>query len=389
MALPACVQAALSIPEVLIHILEYVDDEDPESLPSAIRVNKHWFICGTDVLWRDGTCEALANVPQHRRQMYASKFISLQFSGDDEAAYHAIFQHLEFPRLKYVSLDAYRPGGGSYPLRQYLQPPLENLFFFGGELDDDLLQHLQTHCRRLKRIILDSPGVGVTAESFFNFIVGCRFLEHVKLDHLLTDELMLHLAGRSGLLTLSTRKIFSIQLLQQILTLAPRPFRALNIFHAAAPSAAVPLVVGLAGNLTNLHLYIQDADSDVLGLVSSLTNLHFLSLSFVMPTKLSKQGLMSLKDLTRLRTLDIGPGESENASELTAFESGFTDTDFFDMVSQFQLLFRIRFMVQCDLQMPSENLTALIKCWFPKLQELHISGDDEFSKVVVDAFSNE
>lgn len=330
--------SALNISEILLQVLEYVDEYDPVALPTAIRVNRQWFICGTDILWRNGTCDALAMVSKSRRQIYASKMASLDFSDGDWTAYHSRFKHLEFTTLRDVSIGSHGPQSGRQ-LRPYLQSSLEHLCFNGRHLDTELVQHLQTHCCRLRCIIIDSHSERVTAECFSNFLTSCKYLQRIKilrgLEHLLTDELMLHLAGRSNLLSLGTTKTFSVRLLQQILAQVNQPFRALDDFHTAVTSAAVPLVVSFAANFTSLHLEVRDAGDTVIGHISSLTNLHVLSLYFAAPTKLSRQHLVSLKNLSKLHTLDIRPYDDESASELTAFESGFTDADFIDMISQY------------------------------------------------------
>ncbi|POR32481.1 Uncharacterized protein TPAR_07313 [Tolypocladium paradoxum] len=452
MAQPSCMGLALTLPEILVNVFELLESHAP-SLVAAIRVNKQWFACGTDVLWREPPLEALADVKEDRRQVYAAKIRALSFFGGDDNAYHARFQHLQFSSLRRVSLDVYRRDeGGGYHIRQYIQPSLEEFLLYGSDLDDELLHHVQNTCRRLQRILMDSPGQRVTASSFFNFISGCNSLKHMEfecgMDHLLTDELLLHLAHRASLSSLAIGKACSKQVLEQISTHISEPFKELQTLHMPVPSSAVPLLVELVKHATSLDLAVRDADIPVTRIISAKADLHALSLSFAVPTELSRNDILSLQALSRLERLSIGPEDMYDAAVVTAFSSGFSDSDFDELCSKLPFLRRIEFKVQCNLSaaaleslsthcplleectMPQvvdlqalsldarqavmfphlrllelgglqppevgdeqaprhspEETASLIKRLFPKLEELCLISDDEYSNGVLDAFS--
>ncbi|KAK5994751.1 hypothetical protein PT974_03134 [Cladobotryum mycophilum] len=372
----SAIDLSLSLPEILTNILDFLST-DQASLASAIQVNRKWFSCGTDVLWREAPCEVLAQVPEDRRQIYAAKVATLAFSGDDEAQYHSTFENIRFTNLKKISLDAYRPGGGeSYSVLQYMQLPLETFFFYGGDLTDDLLAHLQNTCWRLRRIMIDSPGPNVTAASFFRFISTYKSLEHMTflygIDDLLTDELLLHLAGRPNLSSLAIGKVCSTQILQQISSHVSEPFGALQALQVTVPSAAVSLLVTLLPNVTSLQLTVHDSDVHLVQQLPSLTALRLLSVSFAASVEISRADILSLKSLSNLEQLSIGPDETNDAAEVTAFESDFSDADFDDLCSKLPVLRRIRFNVQCNL---SAAALASLSKHCPLLEEctmLHV-----------------
>ena len=100
--------------------------------------------------------------------------------------------------------------------------------------------------------------------------------------------------------------------------------------------------------------------------ISCLTNLNILSLSFAASTDLSIDDLLSLATLTKLEELAIGPDEGANASAVTAYNSGFSDSDFDSMLSNLKSLCRINFSVQCRL-----STAAMVSLWkyHPLLEE--------------------
>ncbi|KJZ74699.1 hypothetical protein HIM_05816 [Hirsutella minnesotensis 3608] len=445
---PSCALRTLAVPEILINIFECLL-HDAASMRAAICVAKHWFTCGTDVLWRRAPCEALAALPQARRQVYASKITSLAFSGDEESEYHALFRNLELSSLREVSIDAYHPESGGLQLRQYLQPPLESFAFYGGDLDDSLLQRLQTTCWRLKRILIDSPGSTITASSFLEFVSGCKHLEQIDLlhgvHHLLNDDLLVHLAQRPNLVSLGVGKEWTPQLIHHISTIISRPFPSLRTLDVAISSETVPSLVSLIGGVTKLGLDVKDGQGDVISPIATLQGLRRLDLSFGAPKELSRDEILALKNLSRLEDLIIGPTDSDDAGNVTAFNTGFSNKDFDELVSSLRLLRHLNFMIQCDLsyavvlslakhcplleectmpqvldfegfrseakdgvvlpklqvldlggvrpigqdepQTSPEELISLMRSWFPRLQEMYVSSDDDFSEVVASAFT--
>jgi hypothetical protein len=368
---------SLTIPEILVNVFDFLEAH-PCTLTAASRVNKQWFSCGTDVLWREAPCRALANVPEHRRQVYASKLTSLAFSGDDEAAYHSRFMRLEFSTIRKISLDAYRPADGTqYHIRQYLQPPLQEFLYYGGDLDDDLLDHLCKTCWRLRRILIDSPGPTIGAPSFLSFISGYQSVEDMEfkngMDHLLTDELLVHIASRTNLSGLAIGKICSEQVIQQISTDIPNPFTALRALHIAIRSSTVHLLVPLIKHVSHLHLDVRDSHVHVIRQLSSIPALRILSLAFTATTELPRAEIMSLKTHSKLEELAIGPDETEDTVNIIAIDTGFSDSDFDELCSHLHALRCTSFKVpQCNLSVAvlaslSEHCPLLEKCTMPQV----------------------
>lgn len=380
---------SLTIPEILICIFEFLE-EHPYTLAVASQVNRQWFTCGTDVLWREAPCGVLANVTESRRQVYASKITSLAFSGDDEAAYHSSFKHLRFTKLRRISLDAYHPGeGNQYHIRHYFQPPLQEFSFYGGELDDELLVYLRTTCWRLRKILLDSPGRTITPLSFLDFISGCKSVEHVEflhgMDHLLTDELLLHLASQPHLSGMAIGKICSQRVIEHISTDIPEPFAALRILHIAIPSSALPFLVPAIKTVTNLHLTIQDANDQIIRQLSSLPALRVLSLYFAVATELLTAEILSLTSHTKLERLTIGPVETEDAGDITTFNFSFSDSDFEFLCSKLHDLRSISFQVQCNL---SAAVLESLSRHCPLLEECVMPQTFDFRALNLDTRNN-
>lgn len=351
--MPHAQPSALAIPEILDSILSCLSHE-PCHLAQAIRVNKQWFSSGTYLLWRDAGCEALANIPADRRQIYAAKITSLTFSGGQEARHHEWFQNLEFSSLKHVSLDAYRPANDApYPIRQYFQPPLESFSLYGGDLDHDLLDQLRHRAWRLRSLLIDSPGRNVEAPFFLDFISRYKSLIRIRLlygiDHLVTQDLMLHLARRTDLIHLEIGKTCSAQLMRTISTRVTYPFRHLRVIHIALTSAAVSPAVRLMPRLINFRLDVQDAGVGVIDSLSSLSSLRLLALTFCTDTRLSIEDLLSLKKLSNLEELTIVADERYDEAVVTALEAGFSDQHFDDLVSHLPRLRCFNFLVQCTL----------------------------------------
>ncbi|KAJ6441477.1 porphobilinogen deaminase protein [Purpureocillium lavendulum] len=140
MAETSSVTRAIALPEILAGVFEYMD---MCTLATAVAVCKKWFTLGVAVLWREPTLQALAELSTTRRQVYASKVQVLSFHGDQREL-HTEFRDLQFHSLRKLALDTYRPSeGGSYHILQYIQPLLEELHIYGGDLDDGLLNDIK------------------------------------------------------------------------------------------------------------------------------------------------------------------------------------------------------------------------------------------------------
>ncbi|UNI16424.1 hypothetical protein JDV02_002856 [Purpureocillium takamizusanense] len=402
----------LTLPELLTRVLEHLD---APTLARAVRVNRQWFACGTDVLWREPpVANLLALGSESRQQIYAPKIRKLDFTPLDNCdgnQLHSSLKHLSFRSLRIVSIDMYRLAKGcSYDILQYIQPRLEELVIFGGELDDDLLRHIRATCPRLRRILLDAPGKAVTPLGFYDFIVGCRALEKMEflygMDHLLTDRLLSHLASRETLTRLGLGRPLSKDFLEHISDNVPQPFAALKSLQLRQPisSSAVPWLSRELSHLRTLDFAVRDADASILPYISSMSKLRSLTLILATPSELSSQEIMSLGALSRLAKLFIGPDGQGGESGPRVTEQGSFDSVFDELCSKLASLKVLEFNVQCDLsaqalrslsnhcplleelKLPQAidirelNLEAVDEAMFPNL--IHLGLDGLFGPVV-------
>jgi hypothetical protein len=96
---PPSLARALGLPEILFQVLGMLED-DPKTLANAIRVNSMWLDCGVPKLWQHSPADALGRVDPHRRQMYASRIVRLEFLGPTDVPSGQL--GLEFPRLYHI-----------------------------------------------------------------------------------------------------------------------------------------------------------------------------------------------------------------------------------------------------------------------------------------------
>ncbi|GAD95381.1 hypothetical protein AOR_1_874074 [Paecilomyces variotii No. 5] len=392
----------LSLPEILQGVFEQLDSDSP-SLFAAIQVNKTWFLNGITILWKKADTDALAKVSEERRQIYASCIHKLTFNGPGDEEYYMSFQDLVFTNLREVSIDSYRPKTGHQPnLLPLLPPTLEKFSFYGGELGLEVLDHLQTNCRRLQSILIDSPGPDVTPTAFLNFLRRSSTLEYftfvVGMQHLLPPETISHLFSRKGLKRLEMSVAINTELLDQIMATVEAPLSMIERLIVPTTAPAIPAMITLLEqrrSLRELSLSI-DGSSDIPSSLSRLTSLEKLELVFRQTAELSSEGLLSLKNLTLLRKLSIGPDPISSDSGPVVRALNWTDADFEVVISHMPRLEHLELLVQCRLSvaalaslghhcrsleicevLPEFNFDMwpdLDEIWFPNLKELSIGG---------------
>ncbi|KAH8880887.1 hypothetical protein GQ53DRAFT_773769 [Thozetella sp. PMI_491] len=342
--------SALELPEVLLDIFLWLE-ADPASLCSAVRTNRRWFDCGTAVLWkRNPPCSALAVIPASRQQLYAAKICSLNFNTDD-TLYHESFKDLNFTSLRKVSLDTYRPeDGGPSCVKQYLQPPLEEFLLYGGELDDEVLRHISGTCWRLRLLLIDSPGLRISAESFLEFLSQCVSIQDMAflygMERLVTPALMPYFAGRDNLTSLAVSVPITKLLLDQIIEDVPKAFKSLSRLNCSPEYVAVPLLVATVPTLTELTLELSGNAINVLVHIATLTELRALRVVFGIDQKaLSRDELLALGKLGKLHSLELEAYSDYQEESLLA--DNFIDKDFAKLVSHLPRLRFLVFHVQC------------------------------------------
>lgn len=392
----------LRLPEILQNVFEQLDSDGP-SLFAVVQVNKTWFLNGIAVLWQKANTDALARISEERRQIYASCIHKLIFNGPGDEAYYMSFQDLVFTNLREVSIDSYRPKNGHRPnLLPLLPPTLEEFSFYGGDLGFEVLDHLRTNCRRLRSILIDSPGSDITPTAFLNFLRSCPILESltfvVRMEHLLPPETILHLFSRKNLRSLEISAMIKEDLLDQISATIDTPLPMIERLILPITASAIPTMITLLEprhSLQELSLSIDGTTRYIFTPISRLTGLETLEVIFRQTTELFSTDLASLKQLTLLQKFSI-----VNDPWYTAFSFArdWTDTDFDAAISHMPHLRHIELEVQCPLSVAaiaslSHHCRSLETCeipqifnfnmwpdrdeiWFPNLQELCIGGFD-------------
>lgn len=333
---------ALGLPEILLNIFDCLRD-DTGALYSAIQVNKLWFDCGISILWKDPPVEQLANIPEGRRQLFASRINNLVFNGDEEEL-HPLFLNLEFSRIRSVSIDSCDAEKMNYA-RAYMRPMLERFEFYGSDVDVGFFDRLGTQCPRLRSILVDSPGDRVTAASFLSFLENSPTLESmafvVDMHHLLTPDVLLHLASRNNLTELHIAVPIDVELAERILEQTPSPFKDIKVLEVALTSSAVRLLIPRLQGLNTLILAVEDNKVSVLEQLKVLPLLQVLTVNTEHTEAVSVSEILGLKQLVKLESLTL----SENI-ECPLFR----DEHFEQLVSSLPHLEELEFDINCSLQ---------------------------------------
>ncbi|CAG9956626.1 unnamed protein product [Clonostachys rosea f. rosea IK726] len=345
MASPAMEQA-VAMPEILECVFNFIET-DYLALWAALQVNKLWFDCATDSLWKRASVVDLADVAKDRQQIYAAKIESAKISRSEEDL-HRAFNDLSFDKL--VDVEIGSKGGKEVPLQQYFRPRLETLRFNCGLLTGDTLSHIQATCWRLKDISISCPGSQITPEMMVDFISGCESLESVSLgfetSNLTSNQLLHHLASRPNLTKLSFDRSLEPALISEIAeATSGQPFPALRSLSITEPlpSASGVLLAGLLPQITIIDLRFKDSENDVLGSTASIRDLHHMNFLFYNEPTFSAGQLLSLKSHRNLESLNLRPDGGK------MYAPDFTDADFRQLTSQLPNLRNLWFEVECDL----------------------------------------
>lgn len=189
------------LPEILSRVMKFLR-YDARTLRSALLVNNTWAAEAIRVLWENPPVAALAAIGEDHRQFYARQARELIFDGDESGAKHAIFRNLQFPRLRSIIIDYFRPDNGEKLwLGQYIQPSMEDFSFYGAEPAEDILHLLETRCPRLRSILIDFQFEGLTSSRLVKLFDSCKSLSSICLPsniHI-DDQLLVCLARHDGL----------------------------------------------------------------------------------------------------------------------------------------------------------------------------------------------
>ncbi|THZ17906.1 hypothetical protein D6C91_05725 [Aureobasidium pullulans] len=114
-----------------------------QPLLQLLLVNKTFYSCGTDIIWRSPLHSALLNVQPQQRQMYADKIRQISMNQLDDTL---MCEHVRFPGLARLSCCVYAgdaPHGLEHYISAYLQESLEHLTIIpqAYSLEDDIGPH--------------------------------------------------------------------------------------------------------------------------------------------------------------------------------------------------------------------------------------------------------
>ncbi|KAB8231636.1 uncharacterized protein BDW43DRAFT_135697 [Aspergillus alliaceus] len=334
------------LPEILSRIMEFLSD-DRAALRSALLVNKLWAAEAMTVLWQKPPVEALASSPDDHRQFYARQVRELDFGGDKDGKHHSTFRSLEFPRLRRITIDFYRPDDGEKLwLDQYIQPNLEEFIFYGAEPAGDLLNLLETRCPRLRCVLIGYVWEGVSASRLIKFFDCCKSLRSIclpsNMERFLDDQMFAYFARRHDLEELEFGKTITYEMVEKALDGIQSPFKYIQRLTVPAESKALKLLAPTIKSVTTLELNVEDSQFNPLPLVSSLVNLRELEIA-PQWASWSATDFLALKGLKNLRRLEIYPIEDDLTSP------NLTDPDFVQIFANMSELQQISFQVQCTL----------------------------------------
>lgn len=309
----SAVDRALLLPELLSLILASLED-DNLTLSSAIRANSFWNEHGIKVLWREPPSRALLHVSKHRRQIYASHVESLDFDAGLDCDAHPQYAELEFPQLRSVNIDTYRPSDTSPWIRQYLQPNLREFNFYGGNVHDDLRLLLSERCPMLKKLLIDNIGSDVPEANFVDFLRHFRELEAISLHYSdaqqVPNDWFCYLAGLGSLQSLALLNLVPTSVIRHVHETVEQPFQQLTKLDIQVQSSALSTTMSMLKGVKELEVQLfPDIDVSALSCISPLQELETLSLTFRVATNLDFEDLLALKHFPRLRELRIDGGD--------------------------------------------------------------------------------
>ncbi|KAI1979259.1 hypothetical protein LOZ53_006340 [Ophidiomyces ophidiicola] len=364
--------SVIKIPELLLNILKYLEG-DTKSLLSALLVNRTWFECGVTIAWKNATLASLAAASEENRPIYASSIRHIGCNTSFQASLQAKVKDLEFTNLRSFSIETYRLlQDEDLYLEQYIRPTLESIHLYGSGLGSKFFTAVQLRCRRLRELTLDSPGHELTSEHFLEFLRGCSALSQLSLlygiENIVSDDVVVHLASRDNLRTLSLGPVIDARLMERIVVDVSNPFQHTTDLRLSLTSTALHLITPHLSSLTVLELTVKDNEHSALEHVTSLLNLQRLTINYAMNTNLSSAELLSLKHLTNLEAITLNGMQHEmNTFNLDCFQ--FTDSEFETLLSSLPRLSRLNFGVQCMLT--STALKTVAK-YCPRIDTLQI-----------------
>lgn len=344
---------------------------DSRTLCSALLVNKAWAAEAIRVLWEEPPVAALAAIIEmDQRKSYARHVCELDFGGDEDGAEHSNFRNLEFPRLRRITIDYFRPDNGEKLwLGQYIQRSLEDFSFYGAEPAEDILHLLGTCCPRLQSVLIGFQFGGLNPSRLINFFGSCKSMKSICLPSNVKDSidnrLLACLAYHDGLEELELGLLLRYEMIDRIFEEIKWPFRDLQYLAVQIGSKTVPLLVAGVKSIIGLLITIEDSQVGPLPHISSLVNLQELHIEYKKHGEWAGTDFLALKSLKELRRLVISPVFDPITS------TTLTDEEFIPIFENMSELQELVFQVQCVLS--AAAITSLGKhC--PQLETCEILG---------------
>lgn len=330
----------LSSPELVSLILQCFKEQTSEehyfenrltrsTLAEAARVNHIWFEAVTRVLWSyqqiwGPSMEDLDNIECSRRQIYASRMVSMSISQEPENASSAAFS-VGFPRLNNLAVEqvGFQNGLSRTTVQQLLRPSIKSISFFSwfNGFDRDLLTTLNSQCTRLRSVALDrinEGGTDITPEDFNNFFCN-KPIESISLDFgppLMSNRLISTFANMENLKKLSiTERIFPEAVPEAFLSEDASFFQSLKEVDIMLDRESVEPITLAFRHAWKVDLNIWSQPEEQMTMFSHLkhmVNLTKLDLEFEGDgTFLETEDLYCFGALTNLERLSIGAREEE------------------------------------------------------------------------------
>lgn len=351
-------------PEIITHIFSFLEKRGRDGLAAAARVNTTWFACALRLLWSDPTDKALDQIvlmkDVERQQFYVEQINLMLLDQIGQSKLHEAAKNLVFHQLRSLSIRHPPP---SQQIRPFWGSHLDSIDFFSCNIDDGLLQRIGIECLSLNKFSIGQPGPGVTASGFYTFITKCRLLQrmafHDGTEHLVTGDVLLHLARHSRLSRLHTAVECSSHALQRIRAEVETSFAELQELGIMIGADTVPILVSVFAKVKTLILVLTNSGNYVMRPLSRLKNLESLELTYGAATNIDRQELLSLSQPGKLRSLAVNSEiPSESSPGPIPLESGLSDEDFEEMVSSLPDLHTLELSINLDLLSPA-SLDAL------------------------------
>lgn len=277
------------IPELLSDIFSYLEG-DEKTLFSVVRVNRTWFECGIRTLWVQTSFRRLINIPEHRRQLYASNLQGIFISGV-EPQLHSKLKDLKFSKARAACIEVHRRNADYRDrpsINHYLPPSLEELVLVSDDFGKGVFARLKA-CPKLRSVKLQIADDLTTPDELVDFLKSSPSLEHLDLgigqsmDEWMSNELLAHLGSRKNLKSLQLPVPISEPTMKKMVNASPTAFDALTSFLACelTPKSVQMLAARTSQTLREVTLDVADPIGETLGFISRCRQLKNLTVVFL------------------------------------------------------------------------------------------------------------